>query len=92
MNKDPIPAETDTEGKILTLAPTAVQVIGRILDNPGSPLNAQIQAIDIILNRAYGKPEGFLTMKNGERTAEESGVRLQAIVERIRRKEGNGHE
>ena len=81
-----VPSELDAMEKILTLAPLAVRVIGRILDNMDSPLNAQNQVIDIILNRAYGKPEGILKMKSGERTIEESGVHIQAIIEKIRKK------
>ena len=80
------PSEPDAMEKILTLAPLAVRVIGRILDNTDSPLNAQNQVIDIILNRAYGQPEGILKMKSGERTIEESGVHLQAIIENIQKK------
>ena len=87
-----VPFEPDVKEKIMSLTPLAVQVIYRILDDPNSPLNAQNQVIDIILNRTYGKPEGFLMMKSGERTIEESGIHLQAIVERIRNKEGKRHE
>ena len=85
------PSEPDTMEKILTLAPLAVRVIGKILDNPDSPLSAQTQAIDIILNRAYGQPEGILKLKSGERTIEESGIHLQAIIEKIQKKEDISH-
>ena len=35
--------EKDPQRKILSLAPMAVDVIERVLDNPKAPLNAQIQ-------------------------------------------------
>ncbi len=84
--------EADAREKILTLAPLAVKVIGRILQDPGAPLHAQIQAIDIVLNRAYGKPDALLKLKAAERTPEESGIRIQAVIENIRRKETLNHE
>ena len=82
------PKDHDPQEKILTLAPMAVDVIERIIDNPKAPLNAQIQAIDIILNRAFGRPEGVLKMNAEERTPEESGICIQAILERIKAREG----
>lgn len=80
--------EKDPQRKILSLAPMAVDVIERVLDNPKAPLNAQIQVIDMILNRTYGKPEGVLKLEAEERTPEESGVSFQALVERIKMKKG----
>ncbi len=85
--------EKDPQRKILSLAPMAVDVIERVLDNPKAPLNAQIQVIDMILNRAYGKPEGVLKLEAEERTPEESGVSIQTLIERIKMKKGaTNHE
>lgn len=42
----------------------------------------------MILNRTYGKPEGVLKLEAEERTPEESGVSMQALIERIRMKKG----
>ena len=53
---------TEAEQKILSLAPIAVQEAERILRNPKTSLSAQIQVIDLILNRTYGRPEGVLKL------------------------------
>ena len=83
----------DPQKKILSLAPMAVDVIEKVLDNPKAPLNAQFQVIDMILNRTYGKPEGVLKLEAEERTPEESGVSMQALIERIKMKKGaTNHE
>ena len=82
----------DAREKILTLAPLAVRVVGRILKNPKAPLNAQIQAIGIILDRTYGKPEALLKAEALGQTPEASGLRLQAILENLSRKEEMFHE
>ena len=45
--------------KIMELAPKAVEEAERIL-NRSTSMNARIQMIEIVLNRAYGKPEAAL--------------------------------
>ena len=45
--------------KIMELAPKAVEEAERIL-NRSTSMNARIQIIEIVLNRAYGKPEAAL--------------------------------
>ena len=78
----------DPKKKLLALAPLAVQETERILKSPKSSLYAQIQAIDIILNRAYGKPESVLKVENVRPNMEESRKRVDALVEEIRRRHG----
>ena len=86
------PAGKDPMEKILSLAPSAVDEIERILTSPKSSPGAQVQVIDIILNRAYGKPEGIIRMQAEGRPAGESAGRIRAVAENIRRKRGMGHE
>ncbi len=86
------PAEKDPMEKILSLAPSAVDEIERILTSPKSSPGAQVQVIDIILNRAYGKPEGIIRMQAEGRPAGEAAGRIRAVAENIRRKRGMDHE
>ena len=64
MKKEKTPMK-DPKEKILALAPLAVKEVERILEDDHSPPNARVQAIDIILNRTFGKPEGILKAENG---------------------------
>ena len=70
------------------MAPLAVEKMRQILSDPKSSQYAKIQVISLILNRTYGKPEGVLKLEAEERTPEESGVSIQALVERIKMKKG----
>ena len=65
--------------KIMQLAPKAVSEAERILNRSGS-LNAQIAMIELVLNRAYGKPEAALKIETGGRTIEEGAAEMQAIA------------
>ncbi len=88
MKKEEKPMK-DPKEKILALAPLAVKEVERILEDDHSPPNARVQAIDIILNRTYGKPEGILKLETEERSPEEAAARIRRVAERIR-KERNG--
>ena len=87
MKKEEKPMK-DPKEKILALAPLAVKEVERILEDDHSPPNARVQAIDIILNRTFGKPEGILKLETEERTPEEAAARIRRVAERIRT-EGN---
>ena len=67
--------------KIVGLAPLAVREVKRILAKPGN-INAQIQVIGIILDRAHGKPTAALTVESGgDENVLEAAARLQAAMD-----------
>ena len=68
--------------KIMELAPKAVEEAERIL-NRSKNMNAQIQMIEIVLNRAYGKPEAALRIETGGRSIAESAAALQAEIRTV---------
>ena len=68
--------------KIMELAPRAVEEAERILNRSAS-MNARIQMIEIILNRAYGKPEAALRIETGGRSIAESAAAMQAEIRAV---------
>ena len=60
--------------KIMELAPKAVEEAERIL-NRSKNMNARIQIIEIVLNRAYGKPEAALRIETGGRSIADGRLR-----------------
>jgi len=68
--------------KIMELAPRAVEEAERIL-NRSKSMNARIQMIEIVLNRAYGKPEAALRIETGGRSITESAAALQAEIRAV---------
>lgn len=51
------PEQKDALQKIRALAPDAVNVLEDMLYNSKTPANLRMRAIEIILERTYGKPE-----------------------------------
>ena len=68
--------------KIMELAPKAVEEAERIL-NRSKSMNARIQMIEIVLNRAYGKPEAALRIETGGRSIAESAAAMQAEIRAV---------
>ena len=68
--------------KIMELAPKAVEEAERIL-NRSTSMNARIQMIEIVLNRAFGKPEAALRIETGGRSIAESAAALQAEIRAV---------
>ena len=68
--------------KIMELAPKAVEEAERILNRSAS-MNARIQMIEIVLNRAFGKPEAALRIETGGRSIAESAAALQAEIRAV---------
>ena len=68
--------------KIMELAPRAVEEAERIL-NRSKSMNARIQMIEIVLNRAYGKPEAALRIETGGRSIAESAAAMQAEIRAV---------
>ena len=74
--------------QIKELAPVAVAKLNEILTGDHVSAYARLQAIDIILNRTYGRPEASLKLESEVRTREAAGERIRELVEDIRRKNG----
>ena len=74
--------------QIKELAPVAVAKLNEILTGDHVSAYARLQAIDIILNRTYGRPEASLKLESEVRTREAAGERIREMVEEIRRKNG----
>ena len=68
--------------KIMELAPKAVEEAERIL-NRSTSMNARIQMIEIVLNRAFGKPDAALRIETGGRSIAESAAALQAEIRAV---------
>ena len=68
--------------KIMELAPKAVEEAERIL-NRSTSMNARIQMIEIVLNRAFGKPEAALRIETGGRSIAESAEALKAEIRAV---------
>ena len=66
----------------MELAPKAVEEAERILNRSAS-MNARIQMIEIVLNRAFGKPEAALRIETGGRSIAESAAALQAEIRAV---------
>ena len=65
--------------KIMELAPKAVEEAERIL-NRSKSMNARIAMIEIVLNRAFGKPEAAFRIETGGRSVMESAAAFQAEI------------
>ena len=65
--------------KIMELAPKAVEEAERILNRSAS-MNARIAMIEIVLNRAFGKPEAALRIETGGRSVMASAAAFQAEI------------
>ena len=78
--------EKDAMAKTVSLTPMAVGIVERILRNPKAGVYTQIAAIELILDRTYGKPEGTLKVGDGERSIEESAGRIRTMVETIQKR------
>ena len=77
--------------KIMELAPRAVEEAERIL-NRSKSMNARIQMIEIVLNRAFGKPEAALRIETGGRSIAESAEALQAEIRAVMGESRTGGE
>ena len=77
--------------KIMELAPKAVEEAERIL-NRSTSMNARIQMIEIVLNRAFGKPEAALRIETGGRSIAESAEALQAEIRAVMGESRTGGE
>lgn len=80
--------EKEALEQIKELAPKAVEQLRAILDSKTASLYAKLQAIDIVLNRTYGRPEAALKLETSQQSMEESSARIAAIAKAIREKRG----
>ena len=80
--------EKEALEQIKELAPKAVEQLRAILDSKTASLYAKLQAIDIVLNRTYGRPEAALKLETSQQSMEESSARIAAIAKAIRENRG----
>ena len=80
--------EKDAMEAIRSLAPLAVETLQKILENPKSSQYARLQAIDIVLNRTYGRPDAALKLETAQVSREASVERVNALVAAIREEQG----
>ena len=76
--------EIEALERIKTLTPRAVDVMKEILDNPKYPAVARVRVIEIILERALGKPEGAVKLLTAQQSVETTEARMQALISQIR--------
>ena len=86
------PKKTEEEKEALeqirALAPKAVEQLAAILNSNTASLYAKLQAIDIVLNRTYGRPDAALKLETSQQSMEASSERIAAVVQAIREKRG----
>ena len=70
--------------KIQGLASKATAKMKEILMDPKASVYAQLQAIDMVLERTYGKPELMVKVQSPQEDVEAARARIQAIINRVR--------
>ena len=78
--------EKEALEQIKELAPKAVVELEKILNSDKASFYAKLQAIDIVLNRTYGRPETALKLETAQQSLESSAERINAIVAAMRAK------
>ena len=69
--------------KIRGLTMDAADQLEKILKANNVSAYAKLQAIEIVLSRAYGRPETMLKLETSQQSFEESSARIHNLVEEI---------
>ena len=76
--------ERDALAKIRELAPRAAEVLEEMLDNDATPAPTRIKAVELILDRTYGKPDMAVKVEDPKNDAlkdiREQVARIKAAV------------
>ena len=75
------PAEQQAIDRMKEITPEAVEIVYDILKNDKTTVYAKLQAAELILNRAMGRPETYLRVENAEETQEQAGMSLLELLE-----------
>ena len=78
------PEQLDALEAIRALAPQASAVLMDVMSNPSAPPAARLKAVEMILDRTYGKPDMAVTLEDPK-----SDV-LQEIRDTVNRIKGGG--
>ena len=76
--------EKDALEAVRNLAPMAAKKVKAMLESPKTPAVVKVKLIEIIFDRAFGKPESAVKVTSVQETVEESREYLLALVQHIR--------
>ena len=75
------PAEQQAIDRMKEITPEAVEVVYGILKADNTTVYAKLQAAELILNRAMGRPETYLRVENADESQEQAGLSLLELLE-----------
>ena len=79
----PTQGERLTMAKLRELGPAAVDTIQEILESDTAPARDRLRAVEIVLDRIYGKPTASVQVTEG-RSIEASLAHIQALVAQVK--------
>ena len=75
------PAEQQAIDRMKEITPEAVEVVYDILKGEKTTVYAKLQAAELILNRAMGRPETYLRVEAADESQEQAGLSLLELLE-----------
>ena len=75
------PAEQQAIDRMKEITPEAVDVVYKILTGDKTTVYAKLQAAELILNRAMGRPETYLRVEAADESQEQAGLSLLELLE-----------
>lgn len=75
------PAEQQAIDRMKEITPEAVEVVYDILKGEKTTVYAKLQAAELILNRAMGRPETYLRVETADESQEQAGLSLLELLE-----------
>jgi len=75
------PAEQQAIDRMKEITPEAVEVVYGILTAENTTVYAKLQAAELILNRAMGRPETYLRVEAADESQEQAGLSLLELLE-----------
>ena len=75
------PAEQQAIDRMKEITPEAVEVVYSILTGEKTTVYAKLQAAELILNRAMGRPETYLRVEAADESQEQAGLSLLELLE-----------
>lgn len=75
------PAEQQAIDRMKEITPEAVEVVYDILKGKNTTVYAKLQAAELILNRAMGRPETYLRVEAADESQEQAGLSLLELLE-----------
>ena len=75
------PAVQQAIDRMKEITPEAVEVVYKILKDEKTTVYAKLQAAELILNRAMGRPETYLRVEAADESQEQAGLSLLELLE-----------